>query len=318
MEYFIIIVLLFIIELLYFKIAKYYNIIDKPNNRSSHTQITLKGGGVIFPVGLFIAFLLGHASLLLTIAVISVAIISFIGDVRPLSTLPRFLIQFIAMLLIFYDQNLFRFDIGIILVMVVFLLGWINAFNFMDGINGITVLYATLSLITFSYLPVHKNEIPLILIMLASCLVFGFFNIRTKVKTFAGDVGSISMAVVLGYFMIQSITKTGHLGYILFFAVYGIDAVVTILFRIKNKENILLPHRSHLYQYLANEMKKSHLSVSFWYTFIQLLINILTIYLIEVYDMTWFGTFLILIFLTGIYLIIRSKVQDEINRSKKI
>jgi hypothetical protein len=62
------------------------------------------------------------------------------------------------------------------------------------------------------------------------------------------------MAVFLGYFMIKTILDSGQLGYILFFSVYGIDAVVTIINRLIKKENIFQPHRSHLYQYLANEM----------------------------------------------------------------
>jgi hypothetical protein len=65
------------------------------------------------------------------------------------------------------------------------------------------------------------------------------------------------MAVFLGYFMIKTILDSGQLGYILFFSVYGIDAVVTIINRLM-KENIFQPHRSHLYQYLANEMGYSH------------------------------------------------------------
>ena len=106
-----------------------------------------------------------------------------------------------------------------------------------------------------------------------SCLVFGFFNVRKKAKTFAGDVGSIAIAVFLAYFMLKLIFEKQQIGYLLFFSVYGIDAIVTILYRIKNKENILQPHRSHLYQYLSNEMQWSHVSVSLLYAVIQLAIN---------------------------------------------
>ena len=57
MYYLIILVLLFLAELFYFHIADKYNIIDKPNERSSHTRITLRGGGIIFYLGALAYFL---------------------------------------------------------------------------------------------------------------------------------------------------------------------------------------------------------------------------------------------------------------------
>jgi UDP-N-acetylmuramyl pentapeptide phosphotransferase/UDP-N-acetylglucosamine-1-phosphate transferase len=179
----------------------------------------------------------------------------------------------IAVLLLLFDLDLFGFEFWIIPISIVLLIGWINAFNFMDGINGITVLYAMVSLLTFGYLYQNQNQFPVFILMGISCLVFGFFNVRKKAKTFAGDVGSIAMAVFLAYFMLKLIFEKQQIGYLLFFSVYGIDAIVTILYRIKNKENILQPHRSHLYQYLSNEMQWSHVSVSLLYAVIQLAIN---------------------------------------------
>jgi UDP-N-acetylmuramyl pentapeptide phosphotransferase/UDP-N-acetylglucosamine-1-phosphate transferase len=305
MVYIILVVLLLIIELLYFKIADRYNIIDKPNNRSSHSQITLRGGGIIFPVATAIAFALGYVSLWVTLAVVAVAIVSFIDDIRPLPTLPRFATHLLGVLLILYDLELFGLALWFIPIILVFLIGWINAFNFMDGINGITVLYALVALITFTYLPVHETETPLLLTMIASCLVFGFFNVRTKAKTFAGDVGSVSMAVLLGYFMIKTIIRTEQIGYLLFFAVYGIDAVVTILHRLIKKENILEAHRSHLYQYLANEYGYSHLLVSFAYAGIQLLINIFVIYMETHGYLSILNAAVFLILLSLMYLLVR-------------
>lgn len=303
--YSVIIVLLLIIELLYFKIADRYNIIDKPNNRSSHSQITLRGGGIIFPIATLVSFALDYVSPWVTLAVVAVAIVSFIDDIRPLPTLPRISIHLFAVVLVFYDLDLFGLEFWLLPLILVFLIGWINAFNFMDGINGITVLYALVALITFTYLPIHKKEIPLLLTMIASCLVFGFFNVRTKAKTFAGDVGSISMAVLLGYFMIKTIIKTEQIGYLLFFAVYGIDAVITILHRLIKKENILEAHRSHLYQYLANEYKYSHLLVSFVYAGLQLLINVLVVYMGTYGYLSIINAAVFLILLSLMYLLVR-------------
>jgi UDP-N-acetylmuramyl pentapeptide phosphotransferase/UDP-N-acetylglucosamine-1-phosphate transferase len=316
MHYLIIIFLLFFCELLYFKIADRYNIIDKPNHRSSHTKVTIRGGGVIFPIAVLVAFVLGYTSLWLTLAVFLVAIVSFIDDIRPLHQLPRFTTQIIAFLLVAYDLHLFDQALWVLPVVMVFLIGWINAFNFMDGINGISVLYALSAIISFSLLPVHNSTLPLLITVGFSCLVFGFFNVRTKAKAFAGDVGSITMALFLGYLMIKTIVASGNIGYILFFSLYGIDAIVTIAVRIKKKENIFEPHRSHLYQYLANEYGYAHILIAAVYVIVQLVVNFAVLYLENKKILTYSASLSILLLLTVVYLYIRAKVFKEITLEK--
>jgi UDP-N-acetylmuramyl pentapeptide phosphotransferase/UDP-N-acetylglucosamine-1-phosphate transferase len=312
MIYFALAVLLVCIEIVYFKIADRYNIIDKPNERSSHTAITLRGGGVIFPIALSIAYFLGYVSWEIALAVLIVAIVSFVDDITPLSQLPRFVSHVIAVGLVFYDLQLFSESLWLLPIVFVLLIGWINAFNFMDGINGITVLYALTAIVSFSFLSINESSLPILITMGLSCLVFGMFNLRKKAKTFAGDVGSISMAVFLGYFMIKTILETGQLGYILFFSVYGIDAIITIVIRLKNKENIFQPHRSHLYQYMANEMGYSHVLVSFIYAGVQLLINGLVVYMVMKGNLSYFFILSTLLTLMLIYLWIRRLVFRKI------
>ena len=316
MHYIIITLVLFSLELLYFKIADHYNIIDKPNHRSSHSSITLRGGGVLFPIAILIAFGLGYVGWALTLAVILVAIVSFVDDIKPLPTLPRFGCQIIAILVIVSDLQLFQNPFWVLPLLIIFFIGWINAFNFMDGINGITVLYALVAIGSFSILPVNESSLPLLITMGLSCLVFGFFNVRTKAKTFAGDVGSISMAVFLGYLMIKTIVYTGQIGYLLFFSVYGIDAIITILYRIKKRENILEAHRSHLYQYLANELGYSHVAISVLYAVLQLLVNGILIYLNQQGELSIFVCVLILLVLTFLYLVVRAIVVRKILSKK--
>jgi len=311
MIYIALIILLIGIELIYFKIADKYNIIDKPNSRSSHTAVTLRGGGIIFPIAISIAFLLGYVSWAVTLAVVLVAIVSFIDDIKPLSQFPRFISQVIAVGLVFYELHLFYEPLWLLPVVLVLLLGWVNAFNFMDGINGITVLYALAAIVTFSFLPVNNASLSLLITMGLSCLAFGVFNVRKKAKTFAGDVGSISMALFLGYFMIKTIIDSGQLGFILFFSVYGIDAIITIINRLLKKENIFQPHRSHLYQYLANEMGFSHILVAVIYAVLQLGINILVIYMDTYGYLTLFGIGGFLLLLTFIYLLVRNFVTRK-------
>lgn len=313
MTYIVLLILFIGIELIYFRIADHYNIIDKPNNRSSHTAITLRGGGIIFPIAILIACLLGYVSWLVVLAVLLVAVVSFIDDIKPLSQLPRFASHAIAIGLVFYDLHLFSQAIWVLPIAFVLMIGWVNAFNFMDGINGITVLYAFVVLASFSFLEINKESLPLLITMGMSCCAFGFFNVRKKAKTFAGDVGSISMALFLGYFMIKTILVSEQIGYILFLSVYGIDAVITILTRIRKKENIFEAHRSHLYQFLANELGYSHIVVSLMYSCIQLLINALLIYLESIGKLSTPVVVSILLLQIMIYLWIRNRVIQKVN-----
>jgi len=317
MHYITIVFILFVFELIYFKIANRYNIIDKPNHRSSHSKVTIRGGGILFPIAMLIAFVLGYTNWMLTLAVVLVAVVSFIDDIKPLHQLPRFGSQIIAFLLVAYDLNLFEQALWVLPVVMVFLIGWINAFNFMDGINGITVLYALTALVSFSVLAVHQTSLPLLITMGLSCLVFGFFNVRKSAKTFAGDVGSISLALFLGYFMIKTIVYTGQIGFILFFAVYGIDAVITIFFRIKKKENIFEAHRSHLYQYLVNEYRYSHVLITVLYALVQLFVNGIVLYLEAEKVLTFSIALSILVVMTLVYLVIRARVVGRLVIPKK-
>ncbi len=318
MQYITITIILFLLELLYFKIADQYNIIDKPNHRSSHSKITIRGGGILFPIAIIIAFLLGFVSWALTLAVVLVAVVSFMDDIKPISQLPRFGSHIIAFLLTAYDLNLFAEVFWVIPLVLILLIGWMNAFNFMDGINGITTLYALSAIVSFSFLAIHETNLPLLITMALSCLVFGFFNVRTKAKTFAGDVGSISMALFLGYFMIKTIVESGQFGFILFFSIYGIDAIITILNRIKKRENIFEAHRSHLYQYLANERGYSHILISVIYAVIQLMVNSLVIYMDSKGILTSTVILLLLMLLTFVYLGIRAVVVRKMASINKV
>ena len=316
MIYIVLLVVLIGIELLYFKIADKYNIIDKPNNRSSHTAITLRGGGIIFPLAVSIACLLGYVSWVITLAVVLVAVVSFIDDIKPLSQLPRFVSHVVAVALVFWELQLFTESLLLLLLVFVLFIGWVNAFNFMDGINGITVLYALTAIASFAFLPIHESSLPLLITVGLSCLAFGIFNVRKRAKTFAGDVGSISLAVFLGYFMIKTIVNSGQVGYILFFSVYGIDAIITILYRLRNKENIFQPHRSHLYQYLANEMGFSHVLIALVYAGIQLGINTIVIIMEQKGILSLSVVVGFLAFLTFTYVVIRMGIRRNILSSE--
>lgn len=313
MMYIVFFIVLLLAELFYFKIADRFNIIDKPNLRSSHTQITLRGGGILFPIAVLLGFGMGYVGWPLSLAVVLVAVVSFVDDIRPLSQLPRLLAHVLAIGLVLYDLEIVVVGWWWLPVLAILLIGWTNAFNFMDGINGITVLYALVTLVSFRFLPDLEAAVPMLDLMGIACLVFAFFNLRKRAKTFAGDVGSVAMALFLGYYMVKLILSTQQIGYLLFFAVYGIDAVLTIVNRLRKKENILEAHRSHLYQYLANEKKLHHVGVAMGYAVVQLVVNYCTVYLIQQQALSLVTFVLILVGMSGVYLGIRYWATRGVN-----
>ncbi|MEL5892850.1 glycosyltransferase family 4 protein [Bacteroides sp. GD17] len=278
MYYLIVLVLLFLAELFYFRVADRCNIIDKPNERSSHTRITLRGGGIIFYFGALAYFLTsGFEYSWFMLALTLVSFISFVDDIRSTSQKLRLLFHFSAMALMFYQWGLFSLSWWWIIVALIVCTGIINAYNFMDGINGITGGYSLVILVALAY--INREMIPFveegfIYTVLCSVLVFCFFNFRKKAKCFAGDVGSVSIAFILLFLIGKLIIQTEDFSWIVLLAVYGVDSVLTIIHRLMLHENIGLPHRKHLYQIMANELKVPHVVVSCIYMITQAVVVI--------------------------------------------
>ena len=275
MYYIIILVLLFLAELFYFRIADKCNIIDKPNERSSHTRITLRGGGIIFYFGVLTYFLTSHFEYpWFMLALTLITFISFVDDIRSTSQVLRLVFHFSAMALMFYQWGLFSLPWWTLFVALIVCTGIINAYNFMDGINGITGGYSLVVLVALAYINeavVSFVEQDFILTVLCSVFVFNFFNFRKRAKCFAGDVGSVCIAFVLLFFIGKLVIRTEDFSWIILLAVYGVDSVLTIIHRLMLHENIGLPHRKHLYQIMANELKIPHVVVSSVYMLVQAL-----------------------------------------------
>lgn len=274
--YMIMLVLLFGVELFYFRLADKYNIIDKPNERSSHTRITLRGGGVIFYFGALVYFLasgLNYPWFMLALTLITA--ISFIDDIRSTSQKLRLVFHFSAMALMFYQWGLFSLSWWWIIVALIVCTGIINAYNFMDGINGITGGYSLIVLLALAYINtevVSFVEQSLINTEIMAVLIFCFFNFRKKARCFAGDVGSVSIAFILLFLIGKLIIQTEDFSWIILLSVYGVDSVLTIIHRLILHENIGLPHRKHVYQLMANELEIPHVVVSAVYMILQLFI----------------------------------------------
>ena len=290
--YLIILAMLFILELAYFRIAVHYNIIDKPNERSSHKRIVLRGGGIIFTVALWLwSVVYGLDYPWLLAGVTLAAGVSFVDDIRSLPDSVRLMVQFLAMLLVFQEIDLLHWDMWWLVPIALFVaVGCTNIFNFMDGINGITGGYA-LAIVIPLFLLNKKYEFmneSLLVVIGLSLFVFSFFNFRTKAKCFAGDVGSIGMALLLVFCIGRLMIVTGDVTWIVLYLLYGVDGVLTICHRIMLHENLGQAHRKHVFQLMANELKMKHVVVSGTYMVLQLIVSLVAIYVIpETYVAHW-------------------------------
>ncbi len=292
--YLIILALLFILELIYFRIADRFDIIDKPNERSSHKTIVLRGGGVVFLFGVWLwAICFGFTYPLFLLGLTAISVISFLDDVQSQSVLLRLFVHFTSVVLLLSEcwmdsgqaatsaHIVIYATVGIIALIVA--AGVINAFNFMDGINGITGGYAIAVLLPLLYLDTEGLaltgliqpfvEPSLIIVTLLAALVFCFFNFRKQARCFAGDVGSVSIAFIIVFVLGNLLLQTHDCIYVLFLAVYGVDVVLTICHRIMLHEHLGVAHRKHAYQLMANELHIPHTTVAAFYAILQLVIS---------------------------------------------
>ena len=298
---------LLVLELVYFKIADKFNIIDKPNERSSHSTIVLRGGGIIFLLGAWvwsIAFGFQYPCFLLGLTL--VAGVSFIDDIHSLPDSVRLVVQFTAAALAFYQLGMLSGEwfetngvlVGglLILLALIVYVGATNVINFMDGINGITAGYALAVLVPLLLLNGYSGfqmvsdasqvsegvffDNSLVVVSILSVFVFCLFNFRPKgkAKCFAGDVGSIGIAFIMLFLIGKVIIATGDLTYLIYLLVYGVDGVLTICHRIMLHENLGEAHRKHAYQLMCNELKIGHVKVSLLYMAMQLVVSLGFIY----------------------------------------
>jgi len=308
MTYILFLIALFTIELIYFKIANSFNIIDKPNERSSHSSVTLRGGGVIFYIGaLGYFFLDGFQYPWFFVGLTLISSVSFADDIRPQSSKLRLSVHFAAMVMMFYQWGLYSQYWYFALIALIVCTGILNAYNFMDGINGMTGVYSLVVIGALWYLNTyqyHYVDNEFIYAVLLALFVFIFFNFRTNAKCFAGDVGAISIAFIILFLLGMIVSKTGDLSYIVLLAVYGVDSVLTILHRLLLNENIFKPHRKHVYQLMANELKIPHVIVSLFYALLQALI-VVGFILCQSFSYWYLG--IIIIVLSLCYLIFKMK-----------
>lgn len=322
--YLIIAAILLAAELLYFRIADRCNIIDKPNERSSHSSVVLRGGGVIFSLSMlvWVGLQAAHGDwsvvvdyLPFLVGLLLIAGVSFIDDIHSLPDSVRLVAQFVAMGLMFWNLGIMHWNMWwIVLIALIVFVGATNIINFMDGINGITAGYSFAVLLPLLLLN-NKGEDHFILnsllaVAILGVLVFSFFNFRPrgKAKCFAGDVGSVGIAFIMLFAIGKLILATNDITWLAFLIVYGIDGCCTILHRIMLHEHLGEAHRKHAYQLMANELGMNHVVVSLIYMGLQLAISLVMVYVIPNTPLAhWIYLIVVALVLAAAYLLFMKK-----------
>lgn len=258
-------------------------IMDKPNERSSHTKPTPKGGGI----GIVSAFLSGSISLLylfhqhysfsnlaLFVAVAFISFFSWLDDIKQWSPLIKLIIQFCAALWIcifILPFTLFQSHFLLFILLLIWFVYIINTYNFMDGLNGLAAGVAAICCIFFYFYSHDLNQKILALALLTGLIGFLPFNFP-KAEIFMSDVGSQACGLLLANFAIMplnsnykaNMTSIPSESFLIFFLLFGFiyDVTFTLIRRIISKEPFLQAHRSHLYQ-MAHRCNISAINITF-------------------------------------------------------
>ncbi len=324
MKYILLFVVLAISLKIYIQIAKRFNIVDRPNSRSSHNKVTVRGGGIIFPISALCWFIYsGFQFPWFFTGLIIISMISYFDDLTQVSSQLRLVVHCCALLLLFTELEMLKMPWWSWIPLLIISAGAINSYNFMDGINGITGGYS-LSVLSGIWI-VNNYQVEfisneLIYFILISIVVFSYFNFRANAKCFAGDVGSISIAFIVVFLLAKLIIQSGNWLYILFLSIYGVDSVLTIIHRIIQKENIFVAHRKHLYQLLVNELKITHLRVTSIYSILQFVICLIIFFVLgrkasSINILITGG--IILCILLFIFQLSRSLIYEKVNGQKE-
>jgi UDP-GlcNAc:undecaprenyl-phosphate GlcNAc-1-phosphate transferase len=233
-------------------------IIDIPGPRSSHTVPTPRGGGIPIAAGLLVAagVIGGAMAALFAFAVAVFGLLGFTEDMRGLTAGKRLLIQAVGSTMVAVVLISGRAGPAAVLVLLVaacaaWITGFVNAFNFMDGVNGISGAHALVAGMVYACLGWWQHDgflVPAGAAMAASALAFLPWN-AGRARVFLGDGGSYALgaalAMLAAYSVLQGIPLEAAVGPLV---LYIADTAWTLQRRIRAGERWLEPHRTHVYQ----------------------------------------------------------------------
>ena len=261
-------------------ILYYVRLLDHPNERSSHELATPKCGGVgvvvSFVAGVYLSQLWGEQCVVkpvvlysLIVPVLLVASVSLADDIQELSPKFRLIVQVVAALLFLVligaanvsnERGVFTYAIQGLFWLggVLWMVGMANAFNFMDGIDGLAAGQGLIVSFFFSVIQIGRGECYLgfvSLVLMVGCLGFLAFNFPPA-KVFMGDVGSVSIGFILAAIAIISYQNHPTLETLMIMPLlmsnFIFDTIATFIHRLIKRECVFQAHRSHLYQKFAS------------------------------------------------------------------
>ncbi len=306
------------------KLGHKLSLTDIPNERSSHSLNTPKGGGI----GILVAFAFCSLALpvykTLWIPAVIVSLLSLGDDIREISVKIRLIVQIACCIFFLAGVLLNRYVPGnfylLFPILPVVIVGTMNFYNFMDGIDGIA---AITGVIAFGFLSYYGsiNARPYELIVLSisvsiACFGFLLFNFPYA-KVFMGDVGAILLGFLFAAISLLFVKRfIDVLCLSSFLFTFYSDELTTMAIRFKKGEKLSSPHRQHLFQILANEYKIPHWKVSLFYGGVQLFAG-LTVILLR-YNGPVFIFFLLLfyfiIFSIATYYIRKRAINNALRR----
>jgi UDP-GlcNAc:undecaprenyl-phosphate GlcNAc-1-phosphate transferase len=251
---------------------------DVPNDRSSHTAVTPRGGGIAVMSAILaavgVAAALGdiateHASVLLVPAAV-LAGVGLVDDVRHLPSVLRLLLQSavavggaISAAVVLGDDGwgLFAFAATATLGLV----AYVNAFNFMDGINGISALTGAVGGAWFAWIGADRDVDALVVVGAALAgAALGFLPWNARSRVFLGDVGSYGLGALISAAVVVGWASGVPLGLIVApLLVYLVDTGWVLVKKVRAGEPLMQAHRSHVYQRLV-QLGWPHLAASVW------------------------------------------------------
>lgn len=327
-------IVFFILTLLFTGYMRHYalkkNIIDNPNERSSHSVPTPRGGGVAVVCSYLLALavliysqqLTVHIGLTLMVAGFIIALLGFLDDHGHINSMLRLAIHFLvaigAVISLggFAEVTIFNgVQLGFIanIVAVLFLVWLLNLYNFMDGINGIASVEAitTTASMAMLYYLLNTSLNSDLLWLLAAC-VFGFLLWNfPKAKIFMGDACSGFLGLTLGILALIALKENLALfcAWIVCLGVFVVDATYTLIKRVVNGYKMYDAHRSHSYQILSRKCN-SHTPVTLVVVAINLLWLFPIAYLIVIQQWTYPEVGVLIAYLPLIFIAVRLKAGN--------
>lgn len=256
----------------YIRLAQRMKIIDVPNDRSSHTSITPRGGGMVFVLAPALYHFISQSNYPAAVLLaFPVAFVGFWDDLKGVSAKIRFLVHSAAtvIFLVLNQVPYGAFPDAIVWITLFSVLVYsVNTFNFIDGVNGILALSCLSGLLWIVTASRDSGDPALVIFCIAFALaLFAFLIFNwTPARVFMGDVGSGFLGFVIPalFFSIHPASFESIVSILILFAPIYVDCGVTLIQRLARGENVFQAHRSHFYQRLSRKWN-SHSRVSLLY-----------------------------------------------------